>query len=96
MGNPSKDHDPYQEVPSGIPVGCNGNLIVEFRDYVQFINKIAGVKSTYSLSDISERIMGELSGIVAEAVLEGRQKRRAQRPCVPTGQQPPAGEADVR
>ena len=73
MGNPSKDHDPTQEVPSGIPVGCNGNLIVEFRDYVQFINKIAGVKSTYSLSDISERIMGELSGIVAEAVLEGRQ-----------------------
>lgn len=64
---------PTQEVPSGIPVGCNGNLIVEFRDYVQFINKIAGVKSTYSLSDISERIMGELSGIVAEAVLEGRQ-----------------------
>ena len=46
---------------------------MEFRDYVQFINKIAGVKSTYSLSDISERIMGELSGIVAEAVLEGRQ-----------------------
>ena len=35
---------PTQEVPSGIPVGCNGNLIVEFRDYVQFINKIAGVK----------------------------------------------------
>lgn len=64
---------PTTEVPSGIPVGCNGNLIVEFRDYVQFINKIAGVKSTYSLADISERIMGELSGIVAEAILEGQQ-----------------------
>lgn len=64
---------PTQEVPSGIPIGCNGNLIVEFRDYVQFINKIAGVKSTYSLSDISERIMGELGGIVAEAILEGQQ-----------------------
>ncbi len=64
---------PTQEVPSGIPVGCNGNLIVEFRDYVQFINKIAGVKSTYSLSDISERIMGELSG-------KRPAERRAQRP----------------
>ena len=49
MGNPSKDHDPYPGGAIGYPGRCNGNLIVEFRDYVQFINKIAGVKSTYSL-----------------------------------------------
>lgn len=60
---------PTIEVPSGIPVGANGNLVIEFRDYITFINKIAGVKSTYALSDISERIMGELGGIIAEAVL---------------------------
>ena len=37
---------PSQEVPSGVPVGCNGNLIVEFRDYLTFIKKVAGVKAT--------------------------------------------------
>lgn len=60
---------PTLEVPSGIPVGCNGNLIIEFRDYVTFINKIAGVKETFSLEDISERIMGELGGIIAECII---------------------------
>lgn len=62
---------PTAEVPSGIPVGCNGNLIIEFRDYQKFISKVAGVKSTYSLDDISERIMGEIGPIVTEAILGG-------------------------
>ncbi len=62
---------PSAEVPSGIPVGCNGNLVVVFRDYLRFITKVAGIRSTYTLQDISERIMGELGGIVAEAILDG-------------------------
>ncbi len=62
---------PTPEVPSGIPVGCNGNLVVEFNDYQRFIEKVAGVKSTFSLDDISERVMGELNGIVSEAILGG-------------------------
>jgi len=65
---------PSPEVPSGIPVGCNGNLIIEFRDYLTFIKKVAGVKSTYSLSDISERLMGVLNPIIAECVLGGQQQ----------------------
>ncbi|MDF2613272.1 MAG: hypothetical protein K0S71_1058 [Clostridia bacterium] len=64
---------PTPEVPSGIPVGCNGNMIVEFRDYQKFIEKVAGVKESYSLEDISERIMGELNPVVAEAILDGQQ-----------------------
>ncbi len=62
---------PSPEVPSGIPVGCNGNLIVVFRDYLKFITKVAGIKPSYTLDDIAERIMGELGGIVAEAILDG-------------------------
>lgn len=64
---------PTAEVPSGIPVGCNGNLILEIQDYGRFIEKVAGVKDTYSLQDISERIMGEISPIIAEAILGGQQ-----------------------
>lgn len=63
---------PTIEVPSGIPVGMNGNLVVEFRDYQKFIEKIAGIKSVYTLADCSERILGELDGIVCEAVLDGQ------------------------
>ncbi len=62
---------PTTEVPSGIPVGMNGNLVVEFRDYLAFIDKIAGVRHTFTLGDVSERILGEVGAIVAEAVLEG-------------------------
>ncbi len=64
---------PTPEVPSGIPIGMNGNLIVEFRDYQKFIDKVAGVKDTYTLDNISERIMGELNPVLAEAILDGQQ-----------------------
>ncbi len=64
---------PSPEVPSGVPVGCNGNLVIEFKDYLKFITKIAGVKSTYEISDISERIMGEVSPIIAECILGNQQ-----------------------
>jgi membrane protease subunit (stomatin/prohibitin family) len=65
---------PSPEVPSGIPIGSNGNLIVEFRDYLTFIKKVAGVKSTYSLDDISERLMGVLNPIIAECILHGERQ----------------------
>lgn len=63
---------PTPEVPSGIPVGCNGNMVIEFRDYLRFIEKVAGIRQTYSLEDISERIMGEIGPIIMEAILEGQ------------------------
>ena len=62
---------PTPEVPSGIPVGINGNMVIYFRDYLAFISKVAGIRDTYSLSDVSERIRGEMSGIVAESILNG-------------------------
>ncbi len=65
---------PTDEVPSGIPIGMNGNLVVEFRDYLKFIEKVAGVKPSYSLSDVSDRILGELDGIISECVLGAQHK----------------------
>lgn len=62
---------PTSDLPTGVPVGCNGNMVIEFRDYMKFIERVAGVKSTYSLDDISERIMGEIGPIIAEAILDG-------------------------
>lgn len=62
---------PTPEVPSGIPIGMNGNMVIEFRDYLVFIEKVAGVKSTYTLNDVAQRILGEMDGIVAESVLNG-------------------------
>lgn len=64
---------PVPQALAGIPIGCNGNLILVFRDYQRFIEKVAGVKDTYSLDDIAERVMGELDPVVAEAILDGQQ-----------------------
>lgn len=64
---------PTNEVPSGIPVGMHGNLVIKFRDYQKFIEKVAGVKPTYTLADCSDRVLGELDGVIAEAILEGQQ-----------------------
>lgn len=63
---------PTPEVPTGIPIGCNGNMVIEFRDYMKFIEKVAGVRASYSLDEISERIMGEIGPIIAEAILDGQ------------------------
>ena len=62
---------PTPEVPSGIPVGMNGNMVIYFRDYLAFISKVAGVRDSFSLSDVSERIRGEMSAVVAESILNG-------------------------
>ena len=62
---------PTPEVPSGIPVGCNGNMIIEFRAYLRFIEQVAGISKTYSLVDIVDRIMGEVSPIYVIASLDG-------------------------
>ena len=37
---------PTPEVPSGIPVGMNGNMVIYFRDYLAFISKVAGIRDT--------------------------------------------------
>lgn len=63
---------PTDAAPGGVPVGMNGNLIIEFKDYLKFIERIAGIKQTYSLNDISERIMGELNPVLTEAILNGQ------------------------
>lgn len=64
---------PTQEVPSGIPIGCNGNLVIIFRDYNKFLVNVAGVQDIYSLEDVSERIIGELNPVLTEAILGGQQ-----------------------
>ena len=45
---------PTPEVPSGIPVGMNGNMVIYFRDYLAFISKVAGVRDSYSINDVSD------------------------------------------
>ncbi|MCI5892121.1 MAG: SPFH domain-containing protein [Clostridiales bacterium] len=67
---------PTPEVPTGIPVGMNGNVIVKFDDDPEaihsFIASIAGVKDEFTIEDISERIMGKLNAVIAGAILNGQ------------------------
>ena len=39
---------PCDAAPAGLPIGMNGNMVIEFKDYLQFIERIAGIKQTYS------------------------------------------------
>lgn len=67
---------PTPEVPSGIPVGMNGNVVVKFDDDINaihsFVSSIAGVQDEFTIDDISERIMGKLNAVIAEAILNGK------------------------
>jgi membrane protease subunit (stomatin/prohibitin family) len=65
---------PSPQAPAGIPVGMNGNMTIEFRDYVTFIKKVAGVKATFSMGDVSERVIGVLNPIISECILSGQQQ----------------------
>jgi len=68
-GTPQRIMIPVPEVPSGVPVGCCGNMVITFRDYLTFIEKVAGFKDIFTLDDVADRIKGELSPILTEAIL---------------------------
>lgn len=58
--------------PSGIPIGVKGSFQVKYCDYHNFINRLAGVKPSYSLEDIALRIQKEANPIITSAILDGQ------------------------
>ena len=49
---------PTPEVPSGIPVGMNGNMVIYFRLFPSFISKVVLNRDTYSSVMFLEQIRG--------------------------------------
>ncbi|SFR63776.1 SPFH domain-containing protein [Anaeromicropila populeti] len=55
---------PNPQLPGGLPIRGNGTLTFKVNDYVALIDKIAGVKQSYCVEDVKERIVAVLDQLL--------------------------------
>ena len=55
---------PAPQLPGGMPIRANGAFSFKVDDYVALIDEVAGVKSSYVVSDVKERIMAQLDQLM--------------------------------
>ena len=55
-------------LPGGMPIRAFGVLSVKVSDYQILIDKLAGVKREYTVSDVKERIISELDQLLMSAI----------------------------
>lgn len=55
---------PSQQLPGGMPIRANGTFDFKVADYVTLIDKIAGVKNTYAVEDVKQRITAVLDQLL--------------------------------
>ena len=51
-------------LPGGLPIRANGSFDVKISDYLVFIEKIAGVKKQYTITEVRELMQSMLSGLL--------------------------------
>ncbi|MGN0363860.1 MAG: SPFH domain-containing protein [Bilifractor sp.] len=59
---------PAQGLPGGMPIRAYGTFSCKVSDYQVLIDKIAGIRETYSLDDVRERIMGNLDQLLMKHI----------------------------
>ncbi|HKL99602.1 MAG TPA: SPFH domain-containing protein [Mobilitalea sp.] len=55
---------PTPALPGGIPIRANGTFTFKVNDYVKLIDKIAGVRQSYSVEDVRLRIVSVLDQLL--------------------------------
>lgn len=55
---------PSAQLPGGIPIRANGSFCFKVSDYLCFIEKVAGVKNSYIVDDIKERVASNLDQLL--------------------------------
>ena len=64
---------PAQGMPGGLPIRANGTFSFKVNDYVTLIDKIAGVKNSYLVEDVKERIVSVLDQLLMKWIVrEGK------------------------
>lgn len=64
---------PAQGMPGGMPIRANGTFSFKVNDYVTLIDKIAGVKNSYLVEDVKERITTVLDQLLMKWIVrEGK------------------------
>ena len=51
---------PTPGLPGGMPIRSFGNFSIKVSDYVTLIEKVAGVKTKYTVEDVKDRVVGKL------------------------------------
>lgn len=55
---------PNPQLPGGMPIRANGTFDFKVADYITLIDKIAGVKNTYAVEDVRQRITAVLDQLL--------------------------------
>ncbi|REK74480.1 SPFH domain-containing protein [Paenibacillus paeoniae] len=55
---------PTPQLPGGLPIRANGTFVFKVKDYVTFIDKIAGVRESYLVEDVRLRIVSALDQLL--------------------------------
>jgi len=64
---------PTPSLPGGMPIRANGTYTFQVNDYVTLIDKIAGVKSTYEVENVKQRIDSVLDQLLMKWIsMEGK------------------------
>lgn len=61
---------PAQNMPGGIPIRGFGTFNVKVDDYIMFIDKIAGIKKTFTIGDINERTLTLLDQLLMKWIVK--------------------------
>lgn len=63
-GTKSPINIPTPSMPGGMPIRANGTFHFKINDYVTLIDKLAGIKTTYSIEDVRSRIISILDSLL--------------------------------
>lgn len=56
------------ELPGGMPISSHGTFSFKVEDYMVLIEKIAGVKNSFVVGEVKERIMASLNGLLMKHI----------------------------
>ncbi|MCL1852227.1 MAG: SPFH domain-containing protein [Peptococcaceae bacterium] len=61
---------PSPGLPGGMPVRAFGNFSIKIDDYFCLIDKIAGVKTQYTVDDVRDRVTAEVNQLLMSAIVQ--------------------------
>lgn len=61
---------PVNGLPGGMPIRAFGTFCCKVSDYLEFIQKIAGVKDTYTLDDVKERVSAVVDQLLMKWIVK--------------------------
>ncbi|MBE6048522.1 MAG: hypothetical protein E7213_09025 [Clostridium sp.] len=61
---------PHPSLPGGMPIRALGTFNCKISDYITFIDKIAGIKSQFTIDDVKERIISMLDQLLMKWIVK--------------------------